>query len=127
MATVMEKGLFDRHVTAVRASYREKLDATLDAVEAELAPLGVQWVQPAGGLYVWLRLPEAIDTGVEGPLFPLALAEGVLYVPGECCYPREGCPRRRNMLRLSFGVPAIPEICRGAQALARAMKALSKS
>ena len=89
MSTVMEMGLFDRHVAAVRESYREKLDATLAAAQAELKPLGVQWVRPTGGLYVWLRLPEPIDTGVEGPLFPRAVAEGA-YVPGECCYPQEG-------------------------------------
>ena len=92
---------------------------------AELEPLGVQWVRPTGGLYVWLRLPESIDTGVEGPLFPRAIAEGMLYVPGECCYPQEGCPRRRNMLRLSFGVPSIEEIRRGVKSLARAIQPLT--
>ncbi len=124
MATVMETGLFDRHVAALRESYREKLDATLWAAQTELAPLGVQWVRPTGGLYVWMRLPEWIDTDVDGPLFPRAVAEGTLYVPGECCYPQEGRPRQRNMLRLSFGVPSIEEIGRGVQALARAMKGL---
>ena len=73
----------------------------------------------------WLRLPESIDTGVDGPLFPRAIAEGVLYVPGECCYPREGCPRPQNMLRLSFGVPSIEEIRRGVKSLARAIQPLS--
>ena len=124
MAVVMEMGLFERHVAAVRQSYREKLDAMLEAAHAELKPLGVQWVRPNGGLYVWLRLPETIDTGVDGPLFPLAIAEGMLYVPGECCYPQEGCPRRRNVLRLSFGVPSIEEIRRGVKSLARAMQPL---
>jgi len=124
MSTVMEMGLFDRHVTAVRESYRGKLDATLAVVQAEMEPLGVQWVRPAGGLYVWLRLPETVDSGVDGPLFPRAVAEGVLYVPGECCYPQEGCPRRRNMVRLSFGVPCVEEIRRGVESLARAIEPL---
>ena len=124
MATVMEMGLFDRHVAGLRRSYREKLDAMLAAAEAELKPLGVQWERPTGGLYVWMRLPESIDTGVDGPLFPRAVAEGVLYVPGEGCYPQEGCARRRNMLRVSFGVPSIEEIGRGMQALGRAIGGL---
>jgi 2-aminoadipate transaminase len=124
MSTVLEMGLFDRHVAAVRESYRSKLDAMLAAARAELEPLGVQWLRPTGGLYVWLRLPESIDTGLEGPLFPRAIAEGMLYVPGECCYPQEGCLRRRNVLRLSFGVPSIEEIRSGVQALARAIEPL---
>lgn len=122
MAATMERGIFDRHVAAVRQSYRRKLDATLQAAEGHLRPLGVRWIRPSGGLYVWLVLPAEIDTGVDGALFRRAVAGGVLYVPGECCYPLEGFPRRRNTLRLSFGVPSIEEIQRGIKTLAGAMK-----
>jgi len=125
MATALELGLFDRHVAGIRESYRRKLDATLKAAEEELQPLGVQWVRPGGGLYVWLKLPETIDTGADGRLFRWAVADGMLYVPGECCYPQEGSPRRHNMLRLSFGVPSVEEICRGIRTLARAIRSIS--
>ena len=84
----------------------------------------MRWIRPSGGLYVWLQLPEAIDTGLDGRLFARAVADGMLYVPGECCYPQEGCPRRRNTLRLSFGVPAIEEIRRGVETLAGAIKSV---
>jgi 2-aminoadipate transaminase len=67
-------------------------------------------------------LPEAIDTGVSGPLFDRAIAEGVLYIPGEYCYPREGATPRNNMLRLSFGVPQCDAIRRGVEALGRAIR-----
>ena len=62
----------------------------------------MHWLRPDGGLYLWLRLPQQVDTGMSGPLFPQAVREGVLYIPGEHCYPD---PQRapRNMLRLSFG------------------------
>jgi 2-aminoadipate transaminase len=122
IATAMEMGIFDRHVASIRESYRRKLDATLEVVEAELAPLGVKWIKPSGGLYVWLKLPSQFDTGVDGPLFQRAVADGMLYVPGECCYPLEGCPRRRDTLRLSFGVPSIEEIRRGVKSLASAIR-----
>jgi 2-aminoadipate transaminase len=125
MTSIMEMGLFDCHVARLRESYRRKLDATLAAAEEHLQPLGVTWFQPSGGLYLWLRLPAEIDTGLDGPLFPRAVCEGMLYVPGECCYPREGCPRRRNMLRLSFGVPSVDEIRRGVKALGRAIQGLA--
>ncbi len=122
IAAAMETGLFDRHVTTLRESYRRKLDATLRAAEEHLAPLDVKWIRPSGGLYVWLVLPAAIDTGVDGALFRRAVEGGMLYVPGESCYPLEGCPRRRNTLRLSFGVPSIDEIRRGIKTLAEAIE-----
>ena len=51
--------------------------------------------------FLWLKLPATFDTGIDRPLFQRAVAEGMLYVPGECCYPLEGCPRRRDTLRLA--------------------------
>jgi 2-aminoadipate transaminase len=128
MATVMELGLFDAHLRRLRESYRRKIDAILAAADEFLAPIGgVEWVRPSGGLYVWLRLPETIDTGLGGPLFQRAVAEGTLYVPGECCYPAQGRAPRGNMLRLSFGVPTCDEIRRGVEALGRAIRSVRDS
>ncbi|HUT93163.1 MAG TPA: PLP-dependent aminotransferase family protein [Thermoguttaceae bacterium] len=123
MATVLEMGLFDPHVEKLRTLYRGKIDATLEAADEFLAPIGrVEWVRPTGGHYVWLRLPEGIDTGVDGPLFDLAADEGVLYVPGEFCYPREGEPAPNNMLRLSFAFPSCENVRKGVEALGRAIR-----
>ncbi len=122
MTTVLELGLFDAHLDALRESYRRKIDAALAAFAQWLAPLGVGWVRPTGGLYVWLQLPATIDTGVSGALFDRAVEEGVLYVPGECCYPRLGHPRRSHMIRLSFGVPSCQAIRQGVEALGRAIR-----
>jgi 2-aminoadipate transaminase len=126
MATVLELGLFEDHLEWLRQEYRRKIDATLEAADAFLAPLGaVSWVRPTGGLYVWIRMPGHVDTGVSGDLFNRAAEEGVLYVPGDFCYPREGRPVPKNMLRLSFGVPSCDDIRRGIQALARAVRQVS--
>lgn len=123
MARVLEMDLFDPHVRRLRHSYREKLDATLSAADDLLAPIeGIEWVCPTGGLYVWLRLPEAIDTGLSGPLFDRAVDEGMLYVPGEYCYPKDGRSPRKNMIRLSFGIQSCESIRRGIEALARAVR-----
>ena len=123
MATVLEMGLFDPHVEKLRVTYRRKIDAILEAADEFLAPIGgIRWVRPTGGHYVWLRLPEAIDTGVAGRLFDLAAAEGVLYVPGEFCYPQEGRSVPKNMLRLSFAFPSCESIRKGVEALSRAIR-----
>jgi 2-aminoadipate transaminase len=62
-----------------------------------------------------------MDAGMHGPLFDNAGREGVLYVPGEYCYPAAGEPVRRNSLRLSFGVQSCAKIREGVEKLARAV------
>lgn len=126
MATMLQLGLFDAHLQQLRAGYRAKIDAILGAADEFLAPIGqVEWVRPTGGLYVWLRLPESIDTGLSGRLFDGAVQQGVLYVPGEYCYPHGGRPPTKNMLRLSFGIQSCESIRRGIEALGRAIKGVA--
>jgi 2-aminoadipate transaminase len=123
MSKVLELGLFDDHLQRLRDSYRVKLNAMLSAADEFFGPLpGVHWLPPRGGLYVWLQLPEQIDAGPDGTLLDAALKEGVLYVPGQYCYAREGMPVCRNMIRLSFGVQSPESICTGMEALSRAVR-----
>jgi len=123
MAVAMREGLFQRHLATMRDGYRVKLDAMLAAADEFLAPIeGVSWLKPEGGLYLWLELPETVDTGLDGLLFDRAVKEGVLYVPGEFCYPQEPNPPKKNMLRLSFGIQSRRSIHRGMESLARAIR-----
>ncbi len=122
LATILESGMLDRHLDALRACYRAKFDALVDAAQRHLAAGDVRWVRPTGGLYLWLELLRGTDTGLAGPLFDRAVAEGVLYVPGEYCYPKEGCPVPRNRLRLSVGFPSADACRRGIEALGRAIR-----
>lgn len=126
MAKVLELGLIEPHIASIRESYGAKMRAMLSAAETHLSRLaGVHWIEPAGGLYVWAEVPEHVDAGPEGPLFEAAIAEGVLYVPGQYCYPVEGVPVRRNTMRLSFGVQSCEGIEQGIAALARAIESVS--
>jgi 2-aminoadipate transaminase len=123
MAAVLEQGLFEPHVAALRANYRAKLAAMLQAMDDCLVGIpGICWQRPTGGLYVWLELPAGMDAGPTSRLIGYALDEGVLYVPGEYCYPAEGQPCRRDTIRLSFGVQTAENIHRGIEALARAIR-----
>ena len=125
MAEVFAQEKFDTHVEQLRQCYRQKMSAALEATDEFLGPIeGVECIRPNGGLYVWVRLPEAIDAGVSGPLFDRAIQEGVLYVPGEVCYPREGVAVAKNTLRLSFGVQCADRIRTGVEALARAIRSV---
>jgi 2-aminoadipate transaminase len=122
MHQILATDAYDTHIKRLRQAYRVKRDAMLVAAEEVLAPMdGVRWGKPCGGLYIWVELPEHIDTGPQGQLFNVALKEGMLYVPGEFFFPGEGEPRRTNCLRLSFGVQTQVGIASGMQALGRAL------
>lgn len=126
MHRVMELGLLKPHIELIRQSYRAKLSAMLSAADAHLSSIdGVDWIEPQGGLYMWLKLPKHVDAGTGGRLFDLALAEGMLYVPGGYCYPGEGEPVHPNTIRLSFGVQPQPRIQLGIEKLARAIRLVS--
>ncbi len=128
MAQVVQVGWFDQHIERIRAAYRRKRDAMLDALQRHLGDVeGVRWLRPEGGLYVWLELPEPIDTGPDGPLLPLAVDAGVLYVPGEYGFPAEGPPVRRHALRLTFGVQPPDRIEQGIEALSHAIRQVLKT
>jgi 2-aminoadipate transaminase len=79
----------------------------------------MRYVHPHGGLYVWVTLPEGMDTSRHGKLFAAALERGVLYVPGDYCFGEEN--PSRHQLRLSFGQVALERIETGIQRLAAAV------
>src|SRR5258706_16011047 len=81
----------------------------------------VRWTLPRGGLFVWLTVPEAIDTGPAGPLFSRCLEEGVLYVPGAYAFAGEVGSAPRNHARICFGVPSEPDLREGARRLSVAL------
>ncbi|MGH8938040.1 MAG: PLP-dependent aminotransferase family protein, partial [Actinomycetes bacterium] len=69
-------------IKAYREAYRERRDATLAALEQHL-PDGCRWTRPDGGFYVWLTVPEGLDTKA---MLPRAVTARVAYVPGTAFY-----------------------------------------
>ena len=122
----VRSGAFDKQVKILCEAYAQKRDAMLEALDEYLGdfmPEQTHWTKPTGGLYVWLTLPESIDTGRHGPLFARAIERGMFYVPGAYCYPAD--PTRKvpnNQIRLSFGVPTVEQNREGIRLLALAIK-----
>jgi 2-aminoadipate transaminase len=123
MSAVLEMGLLDEHIARLTSGYQRKLAAMLSAADAFLSDIpGVHWRRPSGGLYVWLVLPAGLNASLGGALWKQALAERVMYVPGEFCFATKGHPVERNTIRLSFGVQQPDKIHDGIQALSRAIR-----
>ena len=79
------------------ALYAKRRDAMLAALE-EFFPAESSWTHPEGGLFVWVTLPEYVDTP---QLLSVALDKGVTFVPGDGCYPG-GSGLGRNAMRIAF-------------------------
>ncbi len=131
LATVLQQEMYAEHVEKLRTVYREKRDCMLESADIHFSKFeGVHWVHPNGGLYVWMTLPENIETGFSSPLFQRAIhEEKVMYVPGELCYAIdrglssvEQPPVQKNHMRLTFGVQDLEGIREGMKRLARAVK-----
>lgn len=87
----------DNDLVHLRNTYVKKRDAMNIALENSFGHLA-DWKTPAGGLFFWLQLRNAIDTR---PLLKTALANNVAFMPGEAFYPASSAPKFGTM-RLNF-------------------------
>jgi 2-aminoadipate transaminase len=114
---------FDTHIVGLRKALRRKAEVLMDALRGSFGD-AAQFEDPAGGIYLWVRLPEAVDTT---KLTQAALQAGVAVNPGaewmtdaaigqrciRLCFAhpseqvlREGVARLAEVCRREFGVPA---------------------
>lgn len=107
-------GLLDEHIPMLRATYGERRDAMLQALEEHM-PAGVTWSRPRGGMFLWLTLPEGSNTTT---LLTHALRNDVAFVPGDAFYANGG---GSNTMRLSFSHATPARIVEGVRRLAQAM------
>lgn len=77
-------------------TYRTRRDAMLAALEEHFPPEAT-WTHPEGGFFVWVTLPEYMDTG---SMLAEALEAGVTYVPGDSFFP-DGT-QGKNCMRINF-------------------------
>jgi DNA-binding transcriptional MocR family regulator len=92
-------------------TYRSRCGAMLDAID-EGFPDGAMWTRPEGGFYVWVTLPDWVDTRA---MLAAAVERRVAYVPGTAFYP-DG--RGGNQMRLAFCYPSEDRIREGIARLA---------
>jgi 2-aminoadipate transaminase len=100
------------HVEKVRASYGERFTAMNAALRKHMGAEW-SWTHPEGGMFLWVKGPEGIDTK---SLFLRAIENNVAFVPGEDFFPDGG---GRNFMRLNFSNSNETMISEGVSRLAR--------
>jgi DNA-binding transcriptional MocR family regulator len=102
---------WQEQLKAFREMYRERRDAMLEGL-AEHMPPGASWTRPGGGFFVWVTLPEGLDSKA---MLPRAVQARVAYVPGTGFYADGG---GRQAMRLSYCYPPPERIRDGVRILA---------
>lgn len=117
VARYMNSGEYTRHLPEITAVYRRKKDVMTQALARHMpSGEGIRWTDPQGGLFLWVTLPPAIDTGA---MLREAAANGVSYVPG---MPFHCDGSGANTLRLNFSYPSEAELEEGIKRLAATVK-----
>lgn len=96
--------------------YNERRLAMLAALE-EYFPPEATWTHPEGGFFVWVTLPEYVDTG---SMLAEALEAGVTYVPGDSFYP--GGVAGKNCMRINFSYESPENITEAIRRLAEVIE-----
>ena len=118
---VMQDGFLDRHVPTIRALYKTQRNAMLEALahhfpnSASDPDHSFTWNTPAGGMFLWARLPAGMNAL---DLLPHAVNKGVAFVPGAPFYAGQSDARA---IRLCFVSTSVEDIRRGVAALAEAI------
>ncbi len=110
----LEENDYDAYLRGLRKAYAAKKDFFLDAMDDEL-PDSVQWNDPQGGMFVWLRTPAGTDAM---RVFDAALSDGLVVMPGKPFHVRGG----ENTLRLNYATPSEEQIRTGMRILGKACR-----
>jgi 2-aminoadipate transaminase len=97
----VSRGWLDDYINVVRREYPKKKNAMISALE-QYFPVGSSWTDPQGGLFVWVKAPESIDTAA---MFREAINAKVAYVVGIAFYPHrdDNCHMRLNFSAVDPG------------------------
>jgi 2-aminoadipate transaminase len=113
---ICQRGFLRQHVKKLCAVYHQRRDTMLDAL-AEHMPEEVSWPRPQGGLFLWVRTSDRINTR---DFLEKATAAKVAYVPGFAFYP--GDSGGLHSMRLNFSYAKEEVINEGIYRLGVAMK-----
>ncbi|MGD0807615.1 MAG: PLP-dependent aminotransferase family protein [Anaerolineales bacterium] len=115
-------GFLERHIEKIREVYRDRRNVMLAAMD-EFFPPEVHWTQPAGGLFLWVRLPEGM---VSAELLRAALKMNVAFVPGNSFFAIDERAGDRYF-RLNFSNMSPERIREGIHRLAKAIREAMKA
>lgn len=117
----MDDGRYYNNVKKISELNREKLELMCSYLD-RLKPLGLEYKKPEGGVYVWCRLPEKVDSH---EVTEQCIHRGIAVYPGELFYPHKN--GGRNYLRLNFSSENTSRIKLGMENLVEIVTEISEN
>lgn len=111
----LEQNDFDAHIQSLIELYKKRRDLMLESIDTYF-PEHVTYGKPHGGLFLWVTVPEDVDTKV---LLDKAVDLGVAYVPGVSFYPSG---LTKNTMRLNFSNMNEEKIVEGIKILGKLLE-----
>jgi 2-aminoadipate transaminase len=94
-AYLRREGQLESHIKEMLPVYARRRDLMLQTLQSSL-PEGCSWTRPDGGLFLWARMPESVDTQ---DLLSMCAQKKVAFVPGAPFWVNRDV---RNTMRLNF-------------------------
>src|SRR5262245_27920784 len=110
-------GRLEAHIQDLIALYRRKRDVMLEAMAREF-PDGFTALRPAGGFFVWCKLPPGMSARA---LLSQVEARGATFLPGTRCFANG---QGDDAIRLAFSFLPAEQIEEGIARIGAAMRAL---
>ena len=107
---------YDEHIQDMRGALKRKCNVLSAALREHFGPL-VDFEEPRGGMYLWVKLPPGIDSR---DLVQTALEEGIAYNPGPDWSANPDAAA--NYIRLCFALPSEQERWHGLDKLAKGVQ-----
>ena len=115
IARYYEKYDIKEHLKSNIEIYKSRRDTMLDTIERTF-PKEVEYTRPEGGMFLWVTLPESINTK---ELLVKSLKRGVAFVQGSAFFPNGG---HENTMRLNFSGVREDKIRKGISILGEILK-----
>lgn len=119
IARYLERGSLERHLRALRLDLQRNRDQYIEAISQHF-PSGTKVSRPAGGYFLWIVLPGAIDALL---LHRKAMQAGISIAPGPMF---STSPGFGSCVRINFGHPLTTRVEAALQALGRTALRMGK-
>ncbi|MFP4165089.1 MAG: PLP-dependent aminotransferase family protein [Chitinispirillaceae bacterium] len=114
-AEYLSKNKLPGYLEKLRPAYKRRASIMLDALKEHM-PENVTWTTPKGGFYIWVTLPEEMNSS---DVFDETIKNGAAFVIGKAFDPKG---KKNNSFRLAFSNTPEKRIAEGVKIVADAVK-----